>query len=133
MPSMEKPTPELVALFDRSLPKDPDVERRQMFGCPCAFVNGHMFAGVYERHIIVRSPEPERTALLAEPGIGPFAAMGRTMREYVALENAVGSEPAEVARRIARGLEHGRALPPKAPKAKKPAKTKKAKKAKKAR
>ncbi len=53
----EKPSETLIEHFGRWLPDDSNVERRKMFGCPCAFVNGNMFAGVHEQNLIVRLSE----------------------------------------------------------------------------
>ena len=38
----KKSPPELVATFDAAIAGKPGVERRQMFGYPCAFLNGNM-------------------------------------------------------------------------------------------
>ena len=45
---------ELARRFEAALPEAEGVERRQMFGCPCAFVNGNMFAGLHEDRLILR-------------------------------------------------------------------------------
>jgi len=50
---------QLVDLFVAVLPDQPNVERRQMFGYPCAFVNGNMFTGLHQGSLIVRLiPDP---------------------------------------------------------------------------
>ena len=55
-----------------------------MFGYPCAFVNGHMFAGLHQENLIVRLDERGRGALLAVPGAETFEPLpGRVMREYI--------------------------------------------------
>ncbi len=48
MPTWKKSSPALIAYFDKALPDDPRVERRQMFGYPCAFVNGQLFTGLHQ-------------------------------------------------------------------------------------
>ncbi len=98
----------LAARFEECLPASPAVERRKMFGCPCAFVNGNMFAGLHEARLIVRVPE--------EAAARPFVVMGRTMREYAAIEDALERKPAELQKWIERAFAHARALPPKKPK-----------------
>lgn len=110
MRKWKKVTPALAERFERSLPDSPVVERRKMFGCPCAFVNGNMFAGLHETRLIVRVPE--------EAAARPFVVMGRTMREYTAIEDALEREPAELKKWIARAFAYGQALPPKKPKKK---------------
>ncbi len=85
-----KAPPELVELFYAALPEDPAVERRKMFGYPCAFVNGNMFTGVFAELIMVRLPDEQRAELLAIEGAAPFEPMaGRPMKEYVVLPESV--------------------------------------------
>ena len=123
----------LVALFDACLPNEPGVERRRMFGYPCAFVNGNLFAGVFEESVIVRLSERER-AEAERAGGAPFAPMGRPMREYVVLPAKVVRDGGRgLERWMARGLAFGAELPPKPPKAvtgRKPAASKNAAKKK---
>ena len=40
-----KSPPELIELFQESIPEHPQVEPRQMFGYPCCFVKGNLFPG----------------------------------------------------------------------------------------
>jgi TfoX/Sxy family transcriptional regulator of competence genes len=102
-----KKVPEALAqAFDAALPRSPLVERRRMFGCPCAFVNGNMFAGLHEERLIVRVPQ--------EAAARPFVVMGRTMKEYAALDGALDLGEADMANWIERGFAYARALPPKA-------------------
>ncbi len=111
----EKPAPALVERFEASLPPDQAVERRRMFGCPCAFVNGNMFAGVHEQSVILRLDEAGRARARERCGAGPFTAIGRTMREYVALPGAATRPAAEVAQLVAEAFAYARSLPPKKP------------------
>ncbi|MBK7973999.1 MAG: TfoX/Sxy family protein [Deltaproteobacteria bacterium] len=106
-------TPEHVALFDSCLPSGLGIERRAMFGCPCAFVNGNMFAGVHETRFLMRLSPEDRERLLVEPDAGPFVVLGRTMREYVTIEAPERRDPAELAGWIARAFAFASALPPK--------------------
>lgn len=107
-PSWKKVPAALTVAFDASLPASPLVQRRQMFGCPCAFVNGHMFAGLHEERLIVRLPD--------EAPSRPFVVMGRTMREYAAFEDALDLGEAEMARWIDAAFRRTMTLPPKAAK-----------------
>ena len=117
MNSWKKTPPELITHFDAALPQAADVQRRQMFGCPCAFVNGNMFAGVHEDRLMVRVPD----AAAAHPAV----IMGRTMKEYALLPDAVGLSAKAMSDWIERGYRYTRGLPPKVAKAKgaKPAKS----------
>ena len=49
MPPITKSPPELVAAFAAAVPQAPGVVQKPMFGCPCAFVNGNMFTGLFEQ------------------------------------------------------------------------------------
>jgi len=119
MPAFTKSPPALAEAFARALPDDPRVERRQMFGYPCAFVGGNMFAGLFQDRMFVRLAEPEREELLALPGGGPFEPMpGRPMKDYATVPPQVSGDRAALARWIGRALAHGASLPPKEPKAK---------------
>jgi hypothetical protein len=66
------------------------VQRKAMFGYPCAFVDGHLFCGLQQDGIIVRLPEARRDRLVAK-GASVFEPMpGHPTKEYV-------MAPAEIA------------------------------------
>lgn len=116
----------LVALFDASLPDDPRVERRKMFGYPAAFANGYLFAGLHQEDLILRLPAEGREEAVRKIGARPFEPMpARTMRDYVALADAHRLDVAKVRPWMARAFTYAQSLPPK------PAKRAKAKPAKK--
>lgn len=112
---MEKPGPELVALFDCVLPDAPGVERKKMFGMPAAFVNGNMFLGAMGGILILRLPPDARAALL-DLGGEPFAPRGPVMSEYVALPEKLLGDEEFVRAWAVRSAEFAGALPPKTPK-----------------
>jgi TfoX/Sxy family transcriptional regulator of competence genes len=120
MPTWRKAPPELIAFFDQALPDDPRVERRKMFGYPCAFTSGNMFVGLHQETMVVRLGDQDRAKLLKEPGTAIFEPMpGRPMREYVALPAAMtAGNPARVRPLVARALAFAAGLPAKQPKAK---------------
>jgi TfoX/Sxy family transcriptional regulator of competence genes len=118
-----KPPAELVDLFLSLGPDDPGVEVRRMFGTPCFFYGGNMFAGVHQENLIVRLPDDDRAALLALPEAQPFEPMpGRPMREYACVPPAMLDDRAALEAWLARSLTYARTLPPKQ---KKPRATKK--------
>lgn len=118
----KKSPPELVALFASVLPDDARVERRSMFGYPCAFVGGNMVTGLHEDRMIVRLPEAERDEARAR-GFAGFEPMpGRPMKEYLVVPAALLGDAARVRPWVARAVAYGASLPPKA---RKPAKAKK--------
>lgn len=98
--------------FKRLVPLQPGVEIRPMFGNLAAFMNGHMFMGMFGPSIGVKLDEPERKALLDEEGAGPFGPDGR-MAGYVALPQAWRSRPKEAAPWVAKALAAVAGLPPK--------------------
>lgn len=113
---------ELVNTFLTALPEDARVERRKMFGYPCAFVNGNMFTGLHQEDLIVRLAEEDRQRLVEKQGARIFSPMpGRPMKEYVSLPEDILGDAKELRGWIRRSLEYAAALPPKA--AKKAAKT----------
>ena len=91
-----------------------------MFGGLTLFVNGHMFAGVHGRKIILRLGEAERADAQAEAGALPFEPMpGRVMKEYVVVPEPVWSSPEALEEWMRRSVEYVGGLPPKEPKPKK--------------
>lgn len=114
-----KPVPSALAeRYLACLPDDTRVERRRMFGCPCAFVNGNMFSGLHEDRLVLRLPAVERERVLAAGQALAFEVMGRTMREYVVLPAPLDLPPTEVSRWIARAFDYGASLPAKEKRAK---------------
>ena len=113
--SWKKAPPALVAAFGAALPNAPAVERRQMFGYPCAFARGLMFAGLHEDRCVVRLGDRKREALLAVLGAKPFVALGRTMREYVVVPPSMVSDPRALGRCMRDALAYVLTLPAKPP------------------
>lgn len=104
----------LIAFFAKALPDDPRVERRKMFGYPCAFVGGNMFAGLHQEVFIVRLSEADRRRAAQQHGVRTFEPMaGRAMREYVVLPDAILSDPRALAGWLRRALDYAAKLPPK--------------------
>ena len=63
---------------------DPMIEKRKMFGYPCAFANDNMFIGLHEDRLVLRLPEDERERFLEDYETEIFSPFpGRKMREYV--------------------------------------------------
>jgi TfoX/Sxy family transcriptional regulator of competence genes len=112
-----KSPPELIAAFDAALPADRRVQRRSMFGYPCAFTGGNMFTGLHQENLIVRLPEAERARLLRQPGASIFEPMpGRQMKEYVAVPHEVVEDGEALRGWMTRALAYAASLPAKGPK-----------------
>ncbi len=113
----KKSPPELIARFDAALKVDGRIERRQMFGFPCAFLNGHMLTGLFQDSMMVRLSEADRIKAMAEPGASTFEPMkGRPMREYVVLPPAIVADTRKLRAWLRRAIAHVDALPAKKPK-----------------
>lgn len=111
---------DLIELFGSVLPEGPTIEERQMFGYPCAFVNGNMFTGLHQEALIVRLGEEHRKQLIDEAGATQFEPMpGRPMREYVALPDAVLEDKTKLSELISSAMEYAASLPPKVKKPRK--------------
>lgn len=104
----------LKAKFAAALPDGPDVERRQMFGYPAAFVNGNMLGGLWQEHVILRLADGDRARL----GGKPFEPMaGRPMREYVVVPPATVENAVALRTWIDKAFQYTATLPVKKKKA----------------
>ena len=103
----------LIDTFEAVMPGPPEVEHRKMFGYPTCFVNGNLMGGLHQSDMILRLPESDREALLAEGG-RPFEPMaGRPMREYVVAPEAMLDDHLRLQDWIAKSLAYASSLPPK--------------------
>jgi TfoX/Sxy family transcriptional regulator of competence genes len=110
---MPKMSPEAAEAFRALVPDDERVTVRPMFGSLAAFVNGHLFAGLFGDGLFVRLDEPGRAEVHAAGG-GTFGPMpGRPMREYASVADDWRADPTAARAWIARALELTSAKPPK--------------------
>jgi TfoX/Sxy family transcriptional regulator of competence genes len=116
----EKPSKETLDLFEEVVPDGPMIERRKMFGLPCAFINNNMFIGVFKQTLFIRLSEEDRNEFLRLPDASRFEPMpGRTMKEYVVIPDAVLHDDATLSTWIQRSVAYTSSLPPKEKKKKK--------------
>ena len=95
------------------------MEQRQMFGYPAAFIGGNLTTSLHRESWIVRLPDAERQQCL-DAGWSAFEPMpGRPMRGYVAMPDAIATDPDQALAWVERAAAYVRTLPPKAPKPKK--------------
>jgi TfoX/Sxy family transcriptional regulator of competence genes len=108
----------MVDLFAESLPDDPRVERRKMFGYPAVFVGGNMCAGLFGDGMFARLSPTDRAAL---PGGGAaFEPMpGRPMKDYALIPDDVLADEEALATVLAKAVAFTASLPLKEKKAKK--------------
>src|SRR5262249_40569532 len=100
--------------FRASLPQDPRITVRPMFGNESAFVNGNMFYGLFGNELFIRLPDEDRTELLEIKGSSLLEPMkGRPMKEYVVLPRAWLNQPETLQKWISRSLRWASQLPEK--------------------
>ena len=112
--SWKQTPPELAEIFVAALPEDAAVERRKMFGYPCAFVNGNMFTGMHEHRMVLRLPENKRDEMLEVDGAARFEPTpGRVMREYVVVPPSMFEQPKVLTEWVREAFHFARGLPAK--------------------
>jgi TfoX/Sxy family transcriptional regulator of competence genes len=115
MSPWEKSPESMIELFDRVLPDDTAVERRKMFGYPCAFVNGNMFTGLFGKKMFIRASEERKARLIAKEEFAPFEPMpGRPMKDYVVIPPGLMGRDAAVKKIVSDSLAFTKTLPAKA-------------------
>jgi TfoX/Sxy family transcriptional regulator of competence genes len=112
-----KSSPELVSLFDSLASQFPGLQKRVMFGFPCAFWQGNMFSGLHQEHLFFRLAAAEKSAFLKIPGAAPFEPVhGRVMSEYVTAPASMLKDEAALHQWFAASLKYAQSLPPRNPK-----------------
>jgi hypothetical protein len=111
----EKSSADLVDLFHHIVPAGAGIQQKQMFGYPCAFVNGNLFSGLFRQNMIFRLSPSDSAAFRDHPDTADFEPMpGRKMTGYVMLSApfAVGED--QLADWMKCALEFASSLPAKA-------------------
>ncbi len=104
----------VVDAFTKAAESVSGVAVRQMFGHPAAFLEGNMFAGIFQNCVILKLPEQMREGLV-EQGGRPFEPEpGQVMREYVVLPESVALLAQLLDDWISEAASYARILPPKA-------------------
>jgi TfoX/Sxy family transcriptional regulator of competence genes len=108
----------LVEAFAGIVPDDdPRVERRKMFGYPCAFASDNMFIGLHQENMLMRLPEGDRERFLEQYKTEIFQPFpGRVMKEYVVVPHDLVRKPEALEPWIRRSLEFAASVKPKAKK-----------------
>ncbi len=103
---------DLAQLFEAIASALLEVEMRKMFGCTCALVHGHMFAGLHERGVFMRLSDEDRAAVEAQLGAAPFEPMpGRRSHTYVMVSPELVNRPVELVPWLEKARAHTSALP----------------------
>ena len=114
----EKADPEIVSFFDDIAPGEKvGVEKRNMFGYPCRFVNGNMFMGLHNNKMILRLSENDRADFVKMGGRAFEPMPGRIMKEYVVVPGVI-FKSSKLKAWINKSLDYASGLPPKKKKTK---------------
>lgn len=90
---MEAPTSTVVAAYEAALPDDPRIERKKMFGMPCAFVNRQMFFGTFESTVVARIGPARVQERAGKDGLVVFTPMvDRAWKDYVQADGAANAD-----------------------------------------
>lgn len=118
LPKWRKTPPELIESFNKAISPLPGVTPRKMFSCPCTFINGNMFAGVFHESIFLRL-SPEDLAKFAKLGAVHFEPiLGRPMREYMVVPPPILKSKTRFNAWLEKSFAYAASLPPKVPKKK---------------
>jgi TfoX/Sxy family transcriptional regulator of competence genes len=111
---------EMVVLFDQVIQSVPGAQVRKMFGYPAAFLNGNMFAGLYDNYMMLRLSPHDLKTFLEHYKSHLFEPMpGRPMREYGVVPPALLTSESELMEWLGKSFDYVNSLPPKQPKKKK--------------
>ncbi len=114
MPSFTKAPDDLVRTFESAMKDFPTVVQRKMFGYPSAFINGNMFAGLFQQEMFLRLSDEDRASIRSQYGTSLFEPVpGRPMRGYVLVPRYVLNSPKLLRTWLAKGMEYTMSLPPK--------------------
>jgi TfoX/Sxy family transcriptional regulator of competence genes len=120
--TMPRPSEQAKAAFQKSVPPDPTISMRPMFGNLSAFVNGNMFCGLFGDDLFVRVSDEDQAKLRKQGGKAFEPMPGRAMTGYVVVPAGWQKKPDATRAWIVTALSWSRALPAKGAKATKGAK-----------
>lgn len=86
-----------------------------MFGQYALFLNGHMFAGVFQHEVFIRyPPEKQKELMKTNYDIEQFQPIkGRSMREYITIPETIYSDKQEMTKILEESISYVRSFPPK--------------------
>lgn len=113
MEMWKKPEQSTLDLYESISNQLDGIEKRKMFGYPCAFVNGNMFFGVFENELFLRVGVDQKTDLIGKRGFTQLAPMGRPMKEYLVIPVEVRNNPSDLVNLVRQSLIFTSGLPPK--------------------
>ncbi len=114
MPHFGKAPEALVRTFENAMKDFPMAQQRKAFGFPAAFINGNMFAGLFNDKMIVRLLPEDAAKLQNAQQFEPMP--GRPMRGWVVVPRAVLDSASELNAWMQRAMAYAKTLPAKAKK-----------------
>ncbi|MGO9412190.1 MAG: TfoX/Sxy family protein [Spirochaetia bacterium] len=119
----QKAPEELKVLIERVM-AGIDCQKRPMFGYPAYFINGNMFAGLFQSSLFIRLSAAQVADLTPRhPMISPLEPMpGRPMKEYFVIPEALYRQEEAIRGVAVEAAAYVRTLAPKAQKRKTAAK-----------
>ena len=117
----QKAPEELKVMIERVM-EGIDCEKRPMFGYPAFFINGNMFAGLFQSSLFIRLSPAQVTDLTQKHAtISPLEPMpGRPVKEYFVIPEALYRREEAVRTIAAEAAAYMSTLATKAPKRKEP-------------
>lgn len=121
--SWDKPSDELTEYLEEAL-SGYHFDKKRMFGSQVYFVNGNMFAGVFEATIFLRFAENDREQLLSlSDEIVLFEPNpGQKLKEYIVFNDSFIHDRMFFSNWLDKSYRYASSLPEKKPKSKKPKK-----------
>ncbi len=114
MPKWQAAPAEMVSTFERAMADVPQAQVRKMFGYPAAFVNGQLFAGLFQDKMFLRLSADDLALCLKSKGAAPFEPMpGRPMRAYAVVPRSVLKSKAQLNGWLGKAFAYASTLPPK--------------------
>src|SRR5262249_13370950 len=129
MPKWRPSPPVLIERFGQVVDGLHGTETRKMFGYPAAFINGHMFAGLFQDRVILRLSAADREEFDKKFRAAPVAPMGRPMREYMVAPADLVDSLGQLRTWVEQARNYAATLPPKSSAKKAQSKTKTSKRA----
>jgi TfoX/Sxy family transcriptional regulator of competence genes len=111
MEKWQKPSEQTIAIYQDIVSHLDGVEKRTMFGCPCAFVNGNMFFGVYQDQLFLRMGDEQREQVNQIIPIKCFSPMGKVMKAYISIPGEIINDPEKLLTLVKNGLSIASELP----------------------
>lgn len=107
-----KPDEKLIDTFYDILPPETFVEHKMLFGYPCCFVNGNMFAGIHRFYMVLRLSEEDRKEFLDRYRSRIFRPfMARRLREYVIVRKSLLQAQEDLGKWVQKAFEYALTLP----------------------